>query len=190
MTAIYRAGRSPVRQLLMAAAGLFLLIAALDIVSLHRLSDAPTTDDDGLLTSKGQTERRTDVIWGSLFTAVGGSLIAVGLGGLLIGRPMVELTDDAIRLRVAGPLAMLDIDWDDVVAVRSGRDDDDEGRVPIPMFLVEVADRSKYPDGLWGAVWDGNTLQVDADGWETPVEDVVIRAELMLNTAPREGEYQ
>ena len=85
---------------------------------------------------------------------------------------------------------MLDIDWDDVVAVRSGRDDDDEGRVPIPMFLVEVADRSKYPDGLWGAVWDGNTLQVDADGWETPVEDVVIRAELMLNTAPREGEYQ
>ena len=172
----------------MAAAGVLLLLAALDIVGFHILSDPPTTDDNNVLTSKGQTERRTDMVWGSLFTAVGSSLIVVGLGGLIGGRPMVELTDEAIRLRVAGPMSLLDIPWEDVVSVRSGRDYDDDGRIPIPVFLLEVEDASEYPDALWGAVWDGNVLRVDADGWETAVEDVVIRTELMLGR-PQEGEY-
>jgi hypothetical protein len=189
MTTRFSTTRSPIRQLLMTAAGILLIIAAVDIVSLHRLADPPTIDDNGVLTSKGQTERRTDMVWGSLFTAVGGSLIVVGLGGLLTARPMVELTDDVIRLRIAGPLSTLDVPWEEIVSVRSGRDYDDDGRVAIPLLLVEVEDRSKYPDGLWGAVWDGDVLQVDADGWEAPVEDVVIRASLMLEK-PREGEYE
>jgi hypothetical protein len=173
----------------MAAAGVLLLVAALDIVSLHALSDPPTTNSDGVLTSKGQTERRTDIAWGSLFAAVGSTLIVVGLGGLVTSRSMVELTEASMRLRVAGPLSMLEIPWEDVVAVRSGSDYEDDGRIPMPVLLVEVEDRSDYPDGLWGAVWKGNTLQVDADGWEVPVEDVVVRAELQLNR-PWEGEYQ
>ena len=189
MTTRFSTTRSPVRQRLMFAAGVLLLVAAVDIVSLHRLADAPTVDDNGVLTSKGQTERRTDMVWGSLFTAVGGSLIVVGLGGLLTSRPMVELTDDAIRLRIAGPMSALDVPWDDIVTVRSGRDYDDDGRVAIPVLLIEVADRSEYPDGLWGAVWMGNTLQVDADGWESGVEEVVIRADQMLRR-PQQGEYQ
>ena len=120
MTTVFTAKRSVARQLLMTAAGILLLMAALDIVSLHYLSDPPTTDSNGLLTSKGQTERRTDIAWGSLFTAVGCSLIVVGVGGLVAARPIVELTDESIRLRVAGPLSMLDIPWDDVVSVRAG----------------------------------------------------------------------
>lgn len=186
MTTRFAATRSPIRQLLLAAVGVLLLVAAIDIVSLHKLSDPPAIDDDGLLTSKGQTERRTDMIWGSLFTAVGGSLIVVGLGGLLAGRPVVAVADDALRLRIAGPMSMLDIAWDDIVSVRSGRDYEDDGRIPIPVLLVEVADPGKYPRELWGAVWDGSVLQVDGDGWETSVEDVAIRAELML-TRPQEA---
>jgi hypothetical protein len=189
MTTVFASKRSVIRQLLMTAAGILLLVAALDIVSLHRLSDPPTTNDDGVLTSKGQTERRTDIAWGSLFTAVGSSLVVVGLGGLLTARPMVELTDESIRLRVAGPLSMLEIPWEDIVAVRSGSDHEDGGVVPVPVLLVEVEDRAVYPDGLWGAAWKGNTLQVDADGWETSVEDVVIRAQLQVGI-PEEGDYQ
>lgn len=188
MTARFSASRSPIRQLLMAAAGMLLLLAALDIVSLHKLSDPPSVSDDGLLTSKGQTERRTDLVWGTLFVVVGGALVVVGLGGLMTGRPVIELRDESMRLRVAGPLATLDIRWEDIVSVRSGRDYDDEGRIPIPVLLIEVEDRAKYPDGLWGAVWEGNTLQVDVDGWDTTVEDVVIRAGLILGR-PQEGEY-
>lgn len=189
MTTHFSATRSPLRQLLMAAAGVLLLVAALDIVSLHKLSEPPTTNDDGVITSKGQTERRTDLVWGALFTAVGGTLIVVGLGGLITARPMVEFTDEAISLRAAGPMSMLDIAWEDIVSVRSGRDYDDDGRIPIPVLLLEVDDASKYPDALWGAEWNGNVLKVDADGWEVPVEDVVIRADLILGRS-QEGEYQ
>lgn len=189
MTTVFSSKRSAARQLFMAAAGILLLVAAMDIVTLHRLSDPPTTNDDGVLTSKGQTERRTDIAWASLFTAVGSSLLVVGLGGLLTARPMVELTDASIRLRVAGPLSMLEIPWDEVVAVRSGNDHEDDGVVPVPVLLVEVEDRTGYPDGLWGAVWKGDTLQVDADGWDTAIEDVVIRAQLQVG-AREGGEYQ
>lgn len=188
MSVIFSARRSGSRRLLMAAAGILLLVAALDIVSLHVLSDPPTTNADGVLTSKGQTERRTDIAWGSLFAAVGATLVVVGLGGLVTARPVVELTDESIRLRVAGPLSMLDIPWEDVVSVYSGSDFEDDGRLPVPVLLIEVVDRNKYPDGLWGALWKGNSLQVDADGWEDPVEDVVVRAELQLNRRG-EGEY-
>lgn len=180
MTARFTVGRSPVRQLLIAIAGMVLLVAALDIVWMHRLSDPPSADDAGVLTSKGRTERRTDLVWGSLFVVVGSSLVAVGFGGWVRGRSAVELHDDVLRLRVAGPLATMDIPWKDIVSIRSGKDHDDDGRIPIPVLLVEVEDRTEYPDGLWGAVWEGNTLQVDADGWATTVDDVAIRAELML----------
>ena len=189
MTTRFASTRSPARQLLLTAAGILLLIAALDIVSLHRLSDPPATDDNGVLTSKGQTERRTDVIWGTLFGSIGGMLVVVGLGGLIAGRPVVELGDDALRLRVAGPLSMLEIPWDDIVSVKSGRDYEDDGRIPVPVLLVEVADPGKYPEQLWGSVWKGPVLQVDADGWEAGVEDVAIRAEFMLGNTP-DGEYQ
>lgn len=164
----------------MVAAGGLLLVAALDVVSLHRLSDPPTTDDNGLITSKGQTERRTDLAWGTLFVVVGGALVVVGLGGFVSNRPVIELDDEAIRLRIAGPLTMLDIPWDNIVTVRAGRDYEDDGQVPIPVLLIEVDDAAPFPSELWGAIWDGNTLQVDADGWETTVDDVVIRSELML----------
>jgi hypothetical protein len=184
VTAHFAVGRSPLRQLLMAIAGMLLLVAAYDIVWMHQLSDPPSANDDGLLTSKGQTERRTDLVWGSLFVVIGGSLVAVGFGGWVKGRSAVELRDDVLRLRVAGPLATMDIPWEDIVSIRSGRDYDDDGRIPVPVLLVEVDDRTKYPDGLWGAVWDGNTLQVDADGWAATVEDVAIRAELMLERPP------
>lgn len=184
----FTATKSPTRQLLMTAAGILLLLAALDIVSLHRLSDPPTTNDDGLLTSKGQTERRTDLVWGTLFVVAGGAFVVAGLGGLLTGRPAIEFDDHAMRLRVAGPMSYLEIPWEDIASVRADWDHDDDGRIPIQVLQVELHDRTGYPDGLWGAVWHGNTLQVDADSWKTTVEDVVIRSQLILGVPP-EGEY-
>ncbi|MEA2003183.1 MAG: hypothetical protein U9N84_15015 [Actinomycetota bacterium] len=188
MTATFSATRSPVRQLLLTAAGVLLLLAALDIVSLHKLSGPPSADDAGLLTSKGQTERRTDLVWGTLFVVAGVAFVVVGAGGLLMGRPVIELEDEGMRLRVAGPMSTMFIPWTDVVSVRSGRDYDDDGRIPIPVLLVEVSDRAKYPDGLWGARWEGNTLEVDADSWEATVEDVVVRTELLLERPTRVAE--
>lgn len=188
MNSVFRAAKSPTRQLLLTAAGVLLLLAALDIVVLHKLSDPPTTNDDGIVTSKGQTERRTDLIWGTLFTVAGGALVVVGAVGMVTARSVIELNEDAVRLRVAGPMSYVDIPWDEIQSMRSGRDYGDDGRIPTPVLLIEVEDAGRYPDGLWGAVWRGNTLQVDTDGWDTTVEDVVIRSELMMERPDGGGE--
>jgi hypothetical protein len=185
MTQGFRAAKSPTRQLLLTAAGVLLLLAALDVVVLHKLSDPPTVNDDGTITSKGRTERRTDLVWGTLFTVSGAVLVLVGAGGMVTARSVIELNEDAVRLRVAGPMSYVEIPWSDIRSIRSGRDYGDDGRIPTPVLLIEVENRARYPDGLWGAVWRGDTLQIDADAWDTTVEDVVIRSELMME---RHGE--
>ena len=188
MTTRFSVSKSATRQLLMTAAGLLLLLAALDVVVLHKLSEAPRTDDNGVITSKGQTERRTDLVWGTLFTVAGAALVVVGVGGMFTGRSIVELDDAGVSLRVAGPMSYLEIPWEDVASVRSGRDHGDDGRIPVPQLLIEVHDRTGYPDALWGAIWEGNTLRVDGDGWETTPEDVAVRCELILGRT-QEGDY-
>ena len=184
----FRAAKSPTRQLLLTAAGVLLLLAALDIVVLHKLSDPPTVNDDGTLTSKGRTERRTDLVWGTLFTAAGAALVVVGAGGMVTARSVIELKEDAVRLRVAGPMSYMDIPWSEIRTIRSGRDYGDDGRIPTPVLLIEVEDRARYPDGLWGAMWRGNTLQIDTDGWDTTVEDIVIRSELIMERTEESDE--
>jgi hypothetical protein len=188
MTAKFTVSKSATRQLLMTAAGTLLLLAALDVVVLHRLSEPPATDDDGVTTSKGQTERRTDLVWGTLFTVAGATLVAVGSGGMLTGRCVVELDEAGVKLRVAGPMSYVAIPWDDIVSVRSARDYGDDGHVPMPQLLIEVRARAGYPDALWGAVWEENVLRIDADGWETAAEEVAVRCELMLGRT-QEGDY-
>lgn len=184
----FTVSKSATRQLLMTAAGVLLLLAALDVVVLHRLSDPPRTNDDGVITSKGQTERRTDLVWGTLFTVAGAALVVVGAGGMVTGRSVVELDEAGVSLRVAGPMSYLEIPWEDIASVRSGRDYGDDGRIPMPQLLIEVHDRVGYPDALWGAIWDGNTLRIDADSWDTTADDVAVRCELIIGR-PQEGDY-
>lgn len=172
--------RSPIHRLLLVLAGLALVLAALDVVVFYKLSTAPATDSAGSLTPQGRTERRTDLIWGTLLMASGGVLLLAGFGGLIGGKPVVELGEEGLRLRVAGPTAAITIPWDQIRSIRTGADYGDDGRIPTPVMLVEVEDRNGYPGALWGAEWDGDVLAMDADGWETPVEEVVIRIKLVL----------
>lgn len=188
MNASFTVSKSGTRQLMMTAAGVLLLLAALDVVVLHRLSDPPRTDDNGVITSKGQTERRTDLVWGTLFTVAGVALVAVGAGGMLTGRSVVELDEVGMNLRVAGPMSYVAIPWDDIASVRSGRDYGDDARIPMPQLLIEVHDRAGYPDALWGAIWEENVLRIDADGWDTAADDVAVRCELMIGRT-QEGDY-
>ncbi len=181
-----RVERSPLRQLLFCLAGVLLLVAAVDIVWTHKVSDPPDTGNDGGLTSRGLVERRTDVIWGTLFIVAGGALVLVSLGGLTSRRPVVEVTDDELRLRVAGPARMIAIPWNEVVSVRSGSDDGD-GRVPARVLLVDVVEPVRYPEALWGAEWRDSTLVVDADSWGIPPEQVAIHANLALEAHRRWG---
>jgi len=182
-----RVERSPMRQLLFGLAGVLLLLAAIDIVWVHEVSSPPDTDADGHLTSTGTAEHRVDVIWGTLFLAAGGALALASLGGLVSRRPVVEVTDRELRLRVAGPSRSIAIPWNEIRSVRSGSVDDNDGRIPVRVLLVDVADPMQYPGSLWGAEWRDSVLVVDADSWEVPAEQVAVHANLALEEHRRWG---
>jgi len=171
--------RSPIRQFLIGFAGVVLIVTALDILWWHVLSSAPTVGDDGGLTTRGIVERRQDILWSSLFVVVGVPLLFVGIVGLFRRAPVVELSDDALYLRIAGPSRGVRIPWSEVLSVRSGSEDDD-GRVPGRQLLIEVADPAMYPPDPWAAEWDGSVLHVDADAWDVPAEEVAVHCNLGL----------
>jgi hypothetical protein len=180
--------RSASRELLMLCAGLLLVLAALDIMWFHQIAGPPEADEDtGALTSTGRSQRRTDLIWGSMFIVAGGGISLVAAGGLVVRRPVVDVTEDGLDFRIAGPQRSLNIPWSNVSWVHSGTDGEDEA-VPPRVFLVHVFDRSHYPDQLWGADWDGTTLMVDADSWSVRDVEVVAHSQMALDAWRRRSQ--
>jgi hypothetical protein len=179
-----RVHRSPLRQFLFGVAGLLLLVAAVDIVWAHRVTLEPETDDSGVLTSRGESRRRQDLLVGSAFLLAGGGLVAIALAGLLNPRPVAVVDDDGIRLRIAGPQRMLDIAWSEVAEVRSAREPGD-GLRSRPVLLVRFRQPGYWPEEYWSARRDGPWLVVDTDSWTKPPEEVVVHARMALEAFHR-----
>ncbi len=198
MSALVSVRRSPMRTVLTLLAGILLLLAAYDITRGHVISGSPTRQDvpeDQVevsttlppLTTKGESERRTDLLWGTVFVMAGFATV-VGAVVSLARRPsLVEVGEDSLRLRIAGPGALVAIPWEHVDWVHSGVSDDDEA-TPARVLLVHVDDPEDYPRYPWGAIWDGATLMMDADSWNMPPEDVVNHARIALGAHRREAE--
>ncbi len=179
-----RVHRSPVRQFLMGVAGLFLLVVAIEIVWAHQLTLDPETDDNGALTPRGESRRRQDVVVGTAFLLTGGGLVVIAIAGLVSSRPVVEVDDRHIRLRIAGPQRMLTLRWEEVVEVRSAREPG-EGRGVRPLLLLLLRHPDDWPAEYWGARREGQWLIVDADSWAKPPEEVVVHARLALGAWQR-----
>ncbi len=178
--------RSAVREMLMLAAGILLILAAVDVMWLYEVSGPPEVDEDtGVLTSRGLSQQRTDILWGSTFLVVGGGITLIAAGGLLMRRPVVEVKEDEIELRVAGPRRTVTVPWSNVSWVHSGSDGEDEA-VPPRVFLLHVFDASPYPEHLWGADWDGSTMMVDADSWSVRAVEVVTHSRMALDAWRRD----
>jgi hypothetical protein len=174
------------RQVMMLAAAVFLVLAAFDIIWLHQVSGPPEVDEEaGQITSGGLSEQRTDYLWGALFLVAGAGLAAVAVAGLVSRAPVLVADEEALRLRISGPNGYLEIPWEAVRWLHSGSEGDDE-LVPNRVFLVHVDDPSPYPSKLWDAEWDGGTLEVDADSWTMPPEEVAVRCRLALEAWRRE----
>ena len=188
-----RVTHSPIRQVLVAVAGLVLVLAAIEIVWLHQLSGPPPINDDGALAPEGIVARRTDIVWGALFLFGGLAGFIGSVAGLVVRKPVVELTDDGLWLRVgrtprakssgvATCLPWLEgvaVPWSEVLSVRSTTDESEDWQ-PTRILVVEVTDPSVFPVGLWGGERVGSKLHLDADGWEIPPEEVAMRAELVI----------
>jgi len=180
-----RVYRSGLRNILTFLAGALLLIAAWEVTVGHVVSSAPETDEEtGALTSRGQSQQRTDWMFGTVFLVFGGGAVVLSVSAAALRRPVVELTPEGMRLRVAGPQRFIELPWSDISWVHSGTDGDHE-RIPPRVLLVHVASAEPYPASLWGASWDGNTLMIDADSWSLPPEDVSAYALVSLEAWQR-----
>jgi hypothetical protein len=172
--------KSAVHQLLLIAAGVVLILAALDIMAFHQVSSPPEVDEEtGEINSTGRSQERGDLLWGSVLTVAGAGMVLAGAMGVMWRRPVAAVGEDGLELRVAGPTKTITIPWSEVAWVHSGSDGDDE-RVPTRVFLVHVADAGRYPAAPWGAEWDGDTLMVDAANWTMRPADLVIHANVAL----------
>ena len=174
--------------MLFALAALFLTVAAIDVMWVHRVAGPPEVDENTQqLTTRGLSQQRTDFMWGTFFLVSAGVLTGVAFAGLVGRRPVLELDRDEIRLRVVGPRSFLRIPWGNVRWVHSGADGDDE-LVPTRVLLVNVYDASAYPRELWGAQWDHRTVMIDADSWNVTPEEIVTHAQRALDAWRRDLE--
>ncbi len=156
-------------------AGLILVLAAVDIVWAHRVSEPPTTDDSGALTSRGQIDRRHDLMWGSLFLLIGGGTTLVAIAGLVRRRPMLELDESGVSIRLLSANNMMHIPFHRIIWARSASDDTPAAAVNPRQLLIAVDDPTRFPEQLWGAEWQDDVLRIDTDGWTETAEEVAIR---------------
>lgn len=177
----FRVYKSPLRQFLMGLAGLFLLLAMIDILWAHRITLEPETNDAGARTQRGDSRLLQDIVVGTAFFLAGGALVVVALGGLANPRPVADVGDDGIRLRIRGGRRPASIGWDEIVEIRSAREPGD-GPDTRPLLLVLLARPEAWPEEFWGARRTGPWLIVDADSWNKPPDEVVMHARLAMDT--------
>lgn len=178
--------RSPLRQFLMGLAGLLLLVVAVEVVWAHQYTLDPETDDAGNLTARGIKRRNQDLIVGTAFILTGGGLVGIALTGLVNPRPVLVVGDGELELRIAGPQRTLSVPWDEIVEVRSGREEG-EGRGARPLLLIALRDPPSWPNEYWGARREGPWLIIDAESWTTPPEEVAVHARLALEAHRRDA---
>lgn len=171
----FRVERSPMRQFMFGIAGLILLLAAIDIVWAHKLAEPPTTDENGNLTTRGQVDRRHDLMWGSLFLMVGGATVLVSVAGLVRRQPMLELDESGVSMRLLSANEMLHVPYHRIIWARSGTDVSPDAGIRARQLLIAVDDPARFPEHLWGAEWQDDVLRIDTYGWTEPAEEIAIR---------------
>lgn len=170
----FRVDRSPIRQFLFGIAGLILIIAAVDVIWAHKLSEPPAKEND-VITSRGQVDQRHDLMWGSLFLVVGGATALASAVGLIRNRPMLEIDESGVSVRLLGASDMMYIPFHRIVSVRSGTDDDPNAAIRPRQLLIEIDEPGRFPEHLWGAEWRGNLLRIDTQGWSETAEEIAVR---------------
>jgi len=178
---------SPVRQFLMGLVGLVLIVAAVDIMWGHWLSTPPDANED-VVTSKGRSQQRADIVWGGAFLIGGTTLFGVAVVSLVRRRPVLLIRDDGIEVYVSGPTTSNFVSWDDVRSLRSSLERDEDASRPRDVLVVDVTARGHLPEDPWGAEWHGTELRIDAGSWQPDVAEVVVHAQLALEEFRRDNE--
>lgn len=182
---LLRVDRSPVRLFLFGLVGLFLMLGAVDVMWGHWVSTPPDTHSDAI-TSKGTNQRRADYVWGAFMLAGGVGLFGYAVGSLIRRSPVLVLREDGALIAVGPPGdEPVFVSWSSVDGVYCAAEKDPDGGVSRDVLVIDFVDPQGLPSEPWGATWDGNRLQIDAAGWEKPMAEIAIHANIALDQASR-----
>lgn len=183
LLAVYR---SPVRLFLFGIVGLLLMVTAIDVMWLHRVSTAPETSE-GVLTSTGRNQRRADYFWGIPLLFGGTALFGYAMFSLLQREPVLVVRDDGVAFQVNGPGdPPLFVPWNAIDDVYTAADPDLDHGQPYPVVVFDLNRPGLLPDEPWDAEWDGSRLKVNAGSWERRPEEVVMHARVAMEAARRD----
>jgi hypothetical protein len=184
-----RAYRSPFRLFVFGIVGMFLMVAAVDVMFTHWVS-TPPDENEGVLTTRGQAQQRGDIIWGAAMLGAGTLLFAGTVIELGRRKPLVEIREDGIFLAVSTTSDEVVVPWGQVESVRSGVTVDANDGGERTELIVVVNSREGLPDDLVGAEWDGPNLRVDTHDWSEPAADVTLVAQNALEHFRRVQEIE
>ncbi|GBE23847.1 hypothetical protein BMS3Bbin02_00112 [bacterium BMS3Bbin02] len=178
---------------LMVVVGALLLASAYEIAVARKVTAEPDTNEAGIITTRGQTQRRTDFMWGGIFAAGGLGLMVAGVGGLVSRSSQFEITDDGLRMNISHR-KMTEIPWDDILSV-TYRGLPSDGRSVRPTVAVTLREGVRMPMRVTNADVEGQTILLDADMWDLSAEDVAAKASLafdlqaQVTSDPRGNEF-
>jgi hypothetical protein len=184
-----RAYRSPFRLFVFGIVGMFLMIAAVDVMLGHWVS-TPPEENEGVLTTRGQAQQRGDIIWGAALLGAGTLLFAGTVIELGRRKPLVEIREDGIYLAVSTTSDEVVVPWAQIESVGSGVTVDANDGGERTELIIVVNSRSDLPDDLVGADWDGPNLHVDTHDWSEPTDDVAKAASGALDHFNRVREIE
>jgi len=178
--------RSPVRFFLFGIVGLILVLAAVDVMWVHRVSTPPETSDD-VLTTRGANQQRADYLWGIPMIVTGAGMFGYSFYSLVKRDPVLVVRDDGVEFWVEKPgREPAFVPWGSIANVYTALDPDPDDGQATTAVVFDLIDTDALPAEPWDAEWDGSRLKVNAGSWEQRPEDVVVHAMVALEASRRQ----
>lgn len=178
--------RSPVRFFLFGIVGLILVLAAVDVMWVHRVSTPPETSDD-VLTTRGANQQRADYLWGIPMIVTGAGMFGYSFYSLVKRDPVLVVRDDGVEFWVDKPgREPAFVPWGSIANVYTALDPDPDDGQATTAVVFDLIDTDALPDEPWDAEWDGSRLKVNAGSWEQRPEEVVVHAMVALEASRRQ----
>ena len=172
-----RAYRSPLRLFIFGIIGIFLVVAAVDVMFGHWVSTVPETNDEGALTTRGQAQQRGDIVWGAALLGAGTLLFGGAVVELARRKPLVVVRDDGMVLAVGATEREVLVPWGHIKTIRGGVGEDVNDGGERSELILGLRSASDLPDEMIGARWNDPDLHVDASEWSEKVGDVQLAAQ-------------
>jgi hypothetical protein len=122
-------------------------------------------------TQVGQSQRRRDLIWGTVLAAGGTATLVWAFANLVRPRRLLVAETDGLALRVGKAREPAwRLQWADIAEVRSGVREGEAGSVPV--LSLRLSQAEQIPLSPRGAIVDPPWVHLLAEEWDHPAHEV------------------